>query len=165
MECLSGRRGALYRAELSFLMGKYEMFNFFNVGSGTKVKSIKAEHVFNQYTAQLTPQIIFNLYNTNKLKFFASAGLSLNLSNYDKSTGKNIPIINDQGQTIIINEEDHLELIKFNYSARFNTGLVFNNRLELSAGYHAPSAVTQYGSYNIVVQRLTFGVNFLINKD
>ena len=155
----------IYRAELSFLMGKYEMFNSFNVGSGTKVKSIKAEHVFNQYTAQLTPQVIFNLYNTNKLKFFTSAGLSLNLSNYDKNTGKNIPIINDQGQTIIINEEDHLELIKFNYSARFNTGLVFNNRLELSAGYHAPSAVTQYGSYNIVVQRLTFGVNFLINKD
>ncbi|MEJ5962606.1 hypothetical protein [Pedobacter immunditicola] len=155
----------IYRAELSFLMGKYEMFNAVDIGSSKNGEVIKAEHVFNQYTAQLTPQMIFNLYNTNKLKFFASAGLSLNLSNYGKNTGKNIPTVNDHGDVIIINGDDHVELINFNYSARVNAGLVLNNRLELSAGYHLPSAVTQYLAYNIVIQRLTFGVNFLINKD
>ena len=154
-----------YRAELSLLMGKYEMFNAINVGSGTNGGSMRAEHVFNQYTAQLTPQVIFNLYNTNKLKFFAGAGLSINVSNYDKNIVKNIPTLNDYGETILINGEDHIELIKLNYSARVNAGLVLNNRFELSAGYHTPSAVTQYSAYNIVVQRLTFGVNFLINKD
>ena len=155
----------IYRAELSFLMGKYEMSNDFTMGSGQNEGVIKAEHVFNQYTAQLTPQMIFNLYNTNKLKFFAAAGLSLNLSNYGNNSGKNIPALNDYGEVILINKENHLELINFNYSARLNAGLVLNNRLELSAGYHAPSAVTGYSPYNIVVQRLTFGVNFLINKD
>ncbi|MET3112487.1 hypothetical protein AAKU52_000198 [Pedobacter sp. CG_S7] len=154
----------IYRAELSFLMGQYEMSNDLNVGSGTNEKSIKAKYVFNQYTAQLTPQIIFNIYNTNKLKFFASAGLSLNLSGYDKSRGTNIPYLDDYGETIFISEDNYLELINFNYSARFNAGLVLNNRFELSAGYSVPSAVTQYAEYNIVVQRVTLGINFLLGK-
>jgi len=154
----------IYRAELSFLMGQYEMSNVFNEVSGTYERSINVKHAFNQYTAQLTPQVIFNIYNTNKLKFFASAGLSLNLSTYDKNTGANIPVLNDNGETIIINEGDHLKLINFNYSARFNAGLVLNNRFELSAGYHVPTAVTQYLNYNIVVQRVTLGINFLLGK-
>ena len=155
----------IYRAELSFLMGKYEMLNAINVGSGKNGGSINAEHVFDQYTAQLTPQVIFNMYNTNKLKFFTSAGLSFNLSHYGKNTGKNIPTYNNYREIIIINGEDLVELINFNFSARLHAGLVPNKRLEISAGYHLPSAITQYGPYNIVIQRLTFGVNFLINKD
>ena len=154
----------IYRAELSFLMGQYEMSNEINVGSSTNERIMKIKHVFNQYTAQLTPQVIFNLYNTNKLKFFASASLSINLSGYDNNKGTNIPVLNDFDEIIYVSERNHIELINFNYSARFNAGLVLNNRLELSAGYHVPSAVTQYSAYNIVVQRVTLGINFMLGK-
>jgi hypothetical protein len=154
----------IYRAELSFLMGQYEMSKGIYAGSRINEKSRRAEHVFNQYTAQLTPQVIFNLYNTPKLKFFTSAGVSLNLNQYKDNISRDIVTLNDGSEVTAISSESYIELNSFNYSARFNTGIVLNNRLEFSAGYHLPSSVTNYVAFNVLVQRLTFGVNFLINK-
>jgi hypothetical protein len=154
----------IYRAELSFLVGQYEMSKGIYAGSRINEKSRRAEHVFNQYTAQLTPQVIFNLYNTPKLKFFTSAGVSLNLNQYKNNISRDIVTLNDGNEVTAISSESYIELNSFNYSARFNTGIVLNNRLEFSAGYHLPSSVTNYVAFNVLVQRLTFGVNFLINK-
>ena len=75
----------IYRAELSLMASNYEISSNVTKASTLHTDYTATEHKFNQYTAQLTPQVIMNLYNTPKFKFFVSGGASCNLSVYDKN--------------------------------------------------------------------------------
>lgn len=143
----------IYRLELSLSGSKY------NISKGSTV-----EHVFDQYAVQLAPLLIYNLYNTQKLKFFVSAGAGLNYSNYNKNVSTTTYAPGSPGERVVV-EENPVDFQKFYFSTRLQTGVVLHNRVELTAGYSPRTAITRYINYTVGVQRISMGVNFLINKD
>lgn len=159
-------RKVIYRMELSFLGGKYKSASSWKDAGfqddGSSIRT-KMEHVFNQYTAQLTPQLIFNIYNSNKFKYFVSGGASLNFSVYKKHEN-----INDRSSinafVIPVVTADPIDLKSFYFSPRINTGIVLNNKLEVVAGYEPRSSITSYPDYTVGVQRLRLGINLLFDK-
>jgi hypothetical protein len=153
----------IYRAELSLLGGNYKVTKNVTRASTIGTESFTVQHAFNQYTAQLSPQIIFNIYNTHKFKFFVSGGASLNFSIYNQNVQTTTYTAgSNSGRTVV--KDDPIDLASLNFSPRLNTGVVLNNKLEIFAGYHGLSAITKYLSYNIGVQRIGLGVNLMMGK-
>ena len=157
-------RKVIYRAELSFMAGNYVVNKQVAKPSTITTERFTVEHKFAQYTAQFTPQVILNLYNTNQLKFFVSAGASLNFSAYDKSVLTTHYTESFYGARTIV-KEDPIDFARFYFSPRLNTGLVFNNKLEMFAGYRGLSSTTKYLSYNVGVQRISLGLNWMLGKN
>ena len=113
-------RKLIYRLELSFLGGNYKSSSGWKDGDlsvGGSIERTKLEHVFDQYTAQLTPQLIFNVYNSSKFKYFVSGGASLNFSVYGKNEN-----IKDRALpsafTIPVVTKDPIDLKNFYFSPR-----------------------------------------------
>ena len=121
------------------------------------------KHTFNELTAQLTPQIIYNIYNTEPFKFYVAGGLNLNLATYSKDVTTNVTLLNTGVERISV-EEDAVKFENFYVSPRLSTGVVLNNKWELAASYVFKSGITNYSFYNIEVQRISLGVNFLFGK-
>ena len=151
----------IYRVELSFMGSNYMITRDVTKTSTLVTERYIIEQKFNQYTAQLTPQVILNLYNTNQMKFFVSAGGSFNFSVYDKNVQTTQYTSSFHGeQTRVV--QDPLDLADFYFSPRINTGIVLNNKMEVVAGYHIQSTMTQYLNYSVGVQRISLGINFLL---
>ncbi|MBB6272966.1 hypothetical protein HDF26_003426 [Pedobacter cryoconitis] len=145
----------IYRAELSLLMGKHEA----TIREPSPSKTYMT-HTFNQFTINITPQIIYNFYNTNRLKAFVGGGPGLNFSGY--SNNKTTLYSNSGNETELTSRKIDLE--KFNFSFPFTAGLVFNKKVEISAGYAFASPITNYSSFSINMQRYRVGVNYLFGK-
>jgi len=80
---------------------------------------------YNQFTISLTPQILYNFYNTDKLKIYAGMGASLNLSAY---SGKEFT-----GTTTA--DPKDVALSGFWVGIPFQTGVAINKSWELSFTY------------------------------
>lgn len=154
----------IYRAELSIMGSNYMITRDVTKTSTITKERSTVEHKFTQYTAQFTPQVILSLYNTNQLKFFVSAGVSLNFSVYDKNvlTTHRIESFYGVGTDV---EEDPIDFTAVYFSPRINTGIVLNNKLEVAAGYQLQSTMTRYLYYNVGSQRISLGINFLLGKN
>jgi len=145
----------IYRAELSLLMGKHE--STIREPSPSK---IYMTHTFNQITINLTPQVIYNFYNTNRLKAFIGGGPGFNFSGY--SNNKATLYSDFRKETEVTSNAIDLE--KFNFSFPVTAGLVFHKRVEISAGYAFSSPITNYSNFSINMQRYHIGVNYLFGK-
>lgn len=143
----------IFRAELSLMMDKYGVSVSDNIGSSKS-------HTFDRASLVLTPQFIYNIYNTNKLKFFAGFGAGLNFS---KISNNKIAFTRGLDKTILIQNSDR-EVNWFNYSLELRTGVVLSKKIEIFAGYNPKAAITDYYSIALRVQRLHFGVNYLFGK-
>jgi hypothetical protein len=142
----------IFRAELSLMMDKY--------GVSISEAGNSRSHTFDRASIVLTPQFIYNIYNTNKLKFFAGFGAGLNFS---KISNNKIAFTRGLDKTIFI-ENSGREVNWFNYSLELSTGVVLNKKTEIFAGYSPKAALTDYYSIALRVQRLHFGVNYLFGK-
>jgi hypothetical protein len=89
-----------------------------------------------QNTLFITPQVIYNVYNSEKLKVFAGVGYSLNELSYSNNA-----LTAYQGGKIISSpsEENNFDS-KGEYSSfQFKSGILLNRKFEISAAY-CPSA-------------------------
>lgn len=145
----------LLRTELTFLMSENE------VSTTTKSESsARLSHSFKQMSLILTPQLIYNIYNTDAMKFFAGAGVGMNFSKYSDNITKRYNSRFDEEKIY----EDDVHLKKFNFSLQGKLGVVLKKRFEFSAGYVVPSAISDYNSFSVHIQRTTFGVYYLFGK-
>lgn len=145
----------LFRTELSFLMNKGDFSSILNETYRPDVT-----HSFKQYSAVLTPQILYNLYNTSRVKVFLAAGAGLNFSAYaDNVSTSGYSLTN----TITV-EKDKVELETFNLSPQVSAGLTFNKKIQLSATYSFRSVISRYIYYNVYIERISVGVNYFFNR-
>lgn len=145
----------LGRIELDFMMNKSKI-------SATSDQAAFAalSHSFDQYTVAFSPQVIYNFYNTNAVKVFVGAGLSVNLSMYsnNKTTRYNsISQINN------VNEYQ-IKLDALNMALPFTLGMVLNRKIEISGTYITPAQLSSYQEFNVEVQRYQLGVAYLFAK-
>ena len=140
----------IFRFDLSFTGANYEISKIVE-GTG------KTTHSFNQYTGSLSPQVIYNFYNSDKLKVNAGVGFSLNLSQYSNNKRRF-----DNFQNPAWSNEDKVKLRSFWIALPVRLGAVFNKKYEVYAQYNYPfSGVTNYLNYSISVKSLQVGFNYL----
>lgn len=138
----------IYRVELSLLMSKNEISN------STQI------HSFDQLSVAATPQVIYNFYNSNRIKVFGGIGFSLNLSSYSNNE---TAVYNPFKMRMDVTK-DFVDMQNFNFSYQGTVGVVLNKKIEISLGYIGPAAITNYAYYSVVMQRYKVGVNYLFGK-
>jgi hypothetical protein len=122
-----------------------------------------SRHTFDQRSIGLEPQFIYNFYSTAHLKLFAGIGAGVFYSSYSNSKpGRFFPPAIPGGEEGF--ELHPIDFEPFNITAMGKIGAVVNKRIEISAGYIVPSALTDYSAYNVQVKRITFGVNYLFGS-
>jgi len=110
----------------------------------------------------LSPQIIYNLYNSNNLKFYLGAGIAANSASIQ--TSENVTTYAYPSGEINEREENYiLQLIKLNYALPIRIGIVLNNKLEGSVIYILPSPMADFHSFAFRSSSVQVGINYLLN--
>jgi len=145
----------IYRLELSAVRSKTDI----SVDTEVPASAVLG-HSFEQYIFSLTPQLIYNLYNTTPLKIFVGAGFGANFSSYSNNVSTRYNSIRQELNVT----EDEVSLEGFHMSFPFRAGAVLNKKIEISAVYIPRSSLTNYAFFDIGIQRFTFGINYLFGK-
>lgn len=105
---------------------------------------------FDQYTATLTPQVIFNFYNKDNFKIYIDGGVGLNFSSYSNSKLR-IGAVN--------------ELDSFWPNFPVQAGIIINKKLNFSVTYNGYTDYTQFGGDDgIKNSSASVGVKYLFGK-
>lgn len=153
----------IFRAELGISSNKYDITNVIsNIGKVSSEVSTYT-HTFNEVAVQLSPQVIYNLYNKENFKYFLAAGAALNIASYSKSLKTKVFTTSYMSEKTTI-DADPVPFRGVYFTPRVATGVVLNNRWELSAHYILPAAITSYANYNIEMGRVNAGLTYLFGK-
>jgi len=140
----------ILRAELSVTNGSYK------VSSNTFPF---ASQSFSQFVIALTPQLIYNVYNTDALKVYLGAGAAINLP----KNSNNVYTYNlsaAESTRSVMQNYPNLVSNYISFSGRL--GLVLNKKYELYACYIPSSVVTDhYGSFTGAITSFQLGFNYL----
>lgn len=143
-------RRFLLRLELSF-----DAVNF-NTVTHTP---LYAQHTFDQYNAALTPQIIYNLYNTDQFKFYLGAGASINFSHYSNNDYK---YANEPYSGTYDELRGYPALSTAWISFIGKAGIVLHEKIDIYFGYAPPASVTDhYTEMAAEIKTVRLGVNYL----
>lgn len=144
----------IYRAELSFTSAKSDIY-----APHTDPTVDYKEHFFDSYSLILTPQAIWNFYNSNPLKVYIGAGVAINYSKY----------LNNEMQTKLAHTGE-LRIEKendFNYTyfaPQLSAGFVVRKRFELFSNYIFGAKTDDFFNYSLSMHRLNLGVKFLFGQ-
>jgi len=109
--------------------------------------NITATTSFSQYSATLTPQLIFNFYNSTSFKAYVDLGLGLNFSVYNNTK---------------IYNATKSDLKSYWTNLPVQLGIVLNKNIELSVSYTGYVDYTSFAEgYGIRSQTMGFGVRYL----
>jgi hypothetical protein len=107
----------------------------------------------NQYTATFSPQVLYNFYNKEKLKFFAGTGLNINFSLYSKNQ---IITTGYAANT----QQNAYDLKNVWLGLPLQIGASFNNRFEVFAMYDYNAAYTTYVFFNMKNETYRGGLRY-----
>jgi len=142
-------RKLVFRAELSFSTASI---------TTTTSTPLFAQHSFSQANLSLTPQIIYNVYNTDKFKYYLGIGVAGNFSHYSRNTYHYAQEVYS-GQTVEI--PNYPQMASFWFSFPFRTGIVLNNKVEVYASYALYATITDhYETISGSVDNLRLGFNY-----
>lgn len=105
----------------------------------------------------ITPQLIYNVYNTDVLKVYLDAGVSFNISKYS-----NNKYTSSGGNQTTVNNYYSLESGWVGFP--FKAGVLLNKRLEIFAMYMPQAAYTKYVSFSISTGTTGLGVHYCFDK-
>jgi hypothetical protein len=112
------------------------------------------EYRLKQYTASLSPQLIYNFYNKEKFKTYLGFGAGINYSIY----GKNEFVVNNG----IVSDRYKLNRVWFNIM--FKAGAFITKKIEVYAQYLPPASNTNYIFFTIRNSSYGAGVHYLFGK-
>ncbi|HEY4322623.1 MAG TPA: hypothetical protein VGN20_01520 [Mucilaginibacter sp.] len=115
---------------------------------------------FNQYTASLTPQIIFNVYNKDDFKVFLGAGAAFNFSAY----ANNKFVIQSPDPLVVLyyaQKPYKLDSSWANFPVQ--AGVTLNKKIEINFSYSGYEDYTNYGNFYARNKTMSLGVKFFLN--
>jgi hypothetical protein len=135
----------IFRSELSFSYSN-GLFN-------RTVETITGDYLtynykFTQYTTSLTPQLLFNVYNTDKLKFYIDGGVALNISSYGYNNAAEV-------------DQNSLQLQSFWAYFPFQAGVVFNKKTEIYFTYTTGASFSSYSDFSVSNQYMCLSMKYL----
>lgn len=121
--------------------------------------------VFWQPTVTLAPQVIYNLYNREDLKFNLGAGIAFNLSTYLNNVYHTQSTTRADGQQFSDSKvKEHHKFSSIWFAFPLRTGLILNQKTDISVLYFIPSSLTRYLRYSFSRSSLQLGVNYLFSR-
>jgi hypothetical protein len=110
-----------------------------------------------EYTFSFTPQVIYNVYNTKKLKVFLDAGIAAYFSKFP------INVFTDLQQHQVLDNFPAMHDIA-RYSIPIRAGVVLNRRIELYGLYTHDVITDNYTEFYGDATVMQLGFNFLFGK-
>ena len=147
----------IYRTELSFFISKYEVSNNTAIQARSQLL-----HIFDQYSAVLTPQLIYNIYNRDNFKFFIGAGVGLNFSKYSNNSSSVTNSVFTPSTTTVMDNAIEFEL--FATSFPLSAGVMLNKKLEITGSYSGNFSLTNYSYFSVAAKRMKIGLNYMLGK-
>lgn len=155
----------MFRVELSFTTISPHYHFSGDPGFGIQSTTV-TDYKFNQRTVAVTPQVIYNIYNTAKLKVYLDGGMGFSFSGYSRH------VLSDTNTTIFgtessktINNPYKLSSTSLNFPIQ--AGLVFNSHIETYLSFTAapnltavPTVVNLTTAY-VNNQSINLGVKYL----
>jgi hypothetical protein len=120
--------------------------------------SPSSEYQFDQYTASLSLQPTFNVYNTDTFKLYLAAGVGVNYSYYFN----NLYTVNTSAGKV--QYENYYELSNLWTNFPLKTGVVINKKIEVFATYTPSAQLTRYFYFSESNSNLGLGVHYLFGK-
>ncbi len=117
--------------------------------------------MLSQSTFSLTPQAIFNLYNSEKLKVFVDIGYNINFSSYNSTI-----ITRDASGSSSqkeVTSGDFAEYAQRWGDPQFKAGVIITKKLEIYGSYNLNAPINNYGiNYSLRLSSYQFGLNYFI---
>jgi hypothetical protein len=145
----------IYRAELSFVTAKSDIF-----APNTDPTVEYKDHSFDTYGLIFSPQVIWNVYNSNPFKVFIGGGADLNVS----ETKNNVISTKLRNTAAIRREEDRVDFNKFYVGVQASAGVVIKKKYEVFGSYMFNTPMNQYLNYSVNMQRMNVGVKYLFGN-
>ena len=117
------------------------------------------DYKFDRYTAMLSPQLIYNLYNRETFKLYLGIGVGVNYSVY----GKDNRLIYNTTYGYTTTEKNPYNLNSFAINPILKAGTFISKTLEIYAQYMPPDYITNYVSFGVRTSSLGVGVHYLFN--
>ena len=115
--------------------------------------SAHTTYTFNQYTASVAPQVLFNFYNKDDFKVYIDAGIAFNFSSYTNNK-------------FVIDESDIAgpDLAPFWINFPLQAGMVLNKKIEVCLTYINKASFSRTSTFDANNQTVSLGVKFLFGK-
>lgn len=144
-----------FRLELAATGEKHNLYSTAN-NSGYTGTSISNTLNYSQFTISATPEIIYNIYNTDKLKAFAGAGFSFNNAFYN-----NYKTITNFSNISTLVQNKYPDFLNTFVSFPLKAGVLLNKKIEVYGAYSFPVQVTQYTDFSTSAKSYQIGFNYL----
>jgi hypothetical protein len=153
-------QSVFFRLAISFTADKFTG----NTSTPTNSPNITkySSSVIKQSIVALTPQLVYNFYNAESLKAFISLGIALHYSPSNTYTITDTYTNNINGVTV---NDNATGLHKFwSTLPTVKAGVSINKKIEIFAGYLAPSEISDY-SFSQKVTAYQAGLNYYFGKN
>lgn len=138
----------VFRADLSFWYAKPK-FQYLVYDGSINDNDLSTTY-FSQYTATLTPQVLFNFYNKDDFKVYIDAGVGLNISSYSNSR---------------LRAGDIHDLDSFWMNFPFQAGIVIAKKLDFSVTYTSYTDVSKIqNNYGFSSSSISVGIKYLFGN-
>ena len=155
----------IFRTELSYSYTKPRYHYSADPGFGTPSTTV-VNYKFNQSIISVSPQAIFNVYNTSKLKLYFDAGVSFNVSLYTQQS-LNTVNTNIYNTVLVYDKANPYKLSGFSPAFLLQAGARLSDRVEIHFAFTAApnnsfnSTPQALAAIQLNTQTMDLGVKYL----
>jgi hypothetical protein len=147
-------RRLAFRAELSVTGSNY------NAPFTNKVYPYVAiDYAFDRLNVELNPQVIYNVYNADDLKFFIGAGYDFNYNKYSNGAFKAV-----DGSNQVLTNSYPFNFSRFTTQLTFKAGTLINKRFEIYVNYLYNTLLTADDYFRLNANSVQLGINYVWGK-
>ena len=147
-------RSFMIRTELSFTANSTS-FN----GSNSSDISYTSNLSFKQFIVSLSPQLLYNIYNTPATKIYISSGVLADFATYSNKSYTRKFTSGFQTESF---DFPGVQSVYVNLVAK--AGVVFNDKFDIFAGYVPSTTLNDDSAYALKLSSYQVGVNYLFGK-
>ncbi len=150
-------RKLIVRGQIHATSYKTDAYKFLDYGQYTE------EYWFNfrMINIAFEPQLLYNIYNKNNLKWFVSAGVGMNFSSYPENSYRVLRTSSSNAEATNNNYINSLKTVRM--TAMVSTGINIS-RMEADLVYIPKNSITSTPSSGIDNTSLQFRLSFFIKK-
>jgi hypothetical protein len=158
-------KALIFRVALSYNFGsKATLATTYSGDATNETNLIQSTEVlkFTQATASITPQLIWNFYNSKKLKIYIDAGLGVYA---DMFSDKNYTVTTHYttSGTTTTSPRAFPSMHSVVYIVPVQAGIMLSNNINIYAGYIPKTSLNSDIGYSIDNTRYQAGINYMFN--
>ncbi|HEY4322453.1 MAG TPA: hypothetical protein VGN20_00665 [Mucilaginibacter sp.] len=143
----------VFRGEIGFSPSSVKT-SFSTPFGSTYGSDARSYFTVDQYTLSLSPQVLYNIYNSNSFKFYLECGVSANFSKYsDEKLYNGLYNTTTYGYTPFSTKWISIPL---------SAGITLKNRVGIFATYTPPVTISDDGNYTY--SSIRFGVSYTFGR-